>query len=168
MTRLAGRPAHRALTAGLALAAALWACGGREPAPTIDIGLYPARLDVRPEEPPPEGWQRVAFAGGARTQAAAFLVAPGALITGWNLVAFRAAEELDGSRAITCRLNAAAQQRLAEFAADEARLKAPLALKVDGRWADFSPLLRPPGDRLTLYGLTAEEVARLEKWLEVR
>lgn len=167
----AGRPRHRpALAAGLALMAltGLWACGDDEVSSTIDIRVYPARLDDRPGEPPPPGWQRVAFAGSARTPAATYLVAPDSLLTGWSLVAFRAAVEPDGSRAVTCRINAAGQKRLADFAADETHLKMPLAVRVDARWADFSPLLRPPGDRLTLYGLTADEAVRLERWLAVR
>lgn len=144
----------------------LSACGGGND--TIDLRLYPARLDTDTTAAAPEGWRRVEFAGSQRSRGATYLVASEPLLSGWNITAFRAAEEADGSRAVTLRLNAAGQQKMRTFAADEAHLKQPLALQIDSRWADFSPLLRAPGDRMTLYGFTAEEAQRLEGWLETR
>ena len=146
----------------------LSACGEAEQAVTIDIQLLQAQLDPDPATPAPEGLTRVEFPGSHRTRAGTFVVGTEALVTSWSITAFRTAEEPDGSRAISFRLNAAAKKRLAEFCAVEANLKLPLALRVDGRWADFSPLLRAPGDRMSLYGLTAEEASRLEQWLQVR
>jgi hypothetical protein len=78
------------------------------------------------------------------------------------------AEEPDGSRAVSARLNAAGKGKLSAFAADEANLRQPLAVQVDERWVDFSPLLRNPSDRLMIYGLSAEEADRLQRWMQVR
>lgn len=148
--------------------AALAACSDEPEPVTIDLRVHPARLDDAPEQPPPAGWQRVAFAGSERASAATYLVADESLLSGWNMTALRIAEQPGDTRAVSFRLNAAARERLAEFTADEANLKMPLVLRVDGRVADVSPLLRPPGDRMTLFGLTPEEASRLEAWIEVR
>jgi hypothetical protein len=143
-------------------------CGAPEEVATIDIGVFPAQLDETPGAPPAPGWLRVEFLGSQRSSAGSFLVADKALLTGWNINAFRVAQDPDDSRVVNARLNAAATKRLARFCAEPANLKQPLGLRIDGRWADFSPLLRDPGDRLSLAGFTAEEVARLERWLKVR
>lgn len=153
-----------ALLVGLA---ALAACGSGDD-DGISVQVFAARYDERPGEPPPSGWQRVEFAGSQRTPPGLFLVSAQPVLTDWNIIAFRAAEEPDGSRAISLRLNAAGQKKIADFATDEASLKLPLAVQVDGRWADFSPLLSRPRDRMTLYGLTAGEAERLERHLAKR
>ena len=161
---------HR-LTVGLVglVLLALTACGDEREIPVvIAIEVFPAQLDGNPAEPPPPGWQRVAFPGSQRSTAGSFLVAEQTILTGWSITALRVAEEPDGSRAVNARLNAAAIKRLAEFCADAGNLKLPLGLRINGRWADFSPLLRAPGDRLSLYGFTPEEATRLESWLQVR
>ena len=134
----------------------------------IELQLFTATYDTAPEAPPPEGWQRVSFEGNLRSRPVAVLVSDEPLLTGWNIVALRVAEETDGSRAISIRLNAYGQQKMKAYGADEARLKAPLALRIDERWADVSPLLSTATDRMTLYGLTAKEAERLEQWIEVR
>jgi hypothetical protein len=144
------------------------ACGEAEQGVTIDIQLLQAQLDPNPGAPIPDGFTRVEFPGSHRTRAGTFLVGTQTLATGWSITAFRGGEEPDGSRAISFRLNAAAKKRLAEFSTVEANLKLPLALRIDGRWADFSPLLRAPVDRMNLYGFTPEEVSRLEQWMQVR
>ena len=156
------------LLAGCLLLVSLAACGEQEAAEadSIDVQVFPARLDERPDEP--AGWRRVKFGGSQRAGPGTFIVAEKSLLTGWSLTAFRAAEEPDGSRSIHLRLNAAGKKRIAEFVADEANLKRPLAVNDDGRWADFSPLLRPPRDRMSLYGFTAEKTERLERWLQIR
>lgn len=151
-----------------AAAVALCACADEPEAVTIDLQVFPARLDDAPQAQPPEGFQRVQFAGNQRSPAATYLVSDQSILTGWSITAVRVAEEPDGTRAISFRLNAAAKKRLAEFTADPANLKTPLGLRINGRWADFSPLLRPPGDRMSLYGLAAAEAALLERWLQVR
>ena len=150
------------------LVAALTACGESEEPVDIDIKVFPARMDENPGDPVPAGWRRVEFSGSHRSRAGTFLVAEETLLTGWSITAMRVAEETDGSRAISFRLNAAAKKRLAEFCVDEANLKMPLGLSIDGRWAGFSPLLRAPGDRMSLYGFTAEEAERTERWLRIR
>ena len=146
----------------------LSACGGSEEAVDIDVQVFPARLDENPGDPVETGWRRVEFSGSGRSRAGIFLVAENSILTGWSITALRVAEETDGSRVISLRLNAAAIKRLAEFCEDEANLKMPLALSIDGRWADFNPLLRAPGDRMSLYGFTPEEAARIERWMQIR
>ncbi len=96
------------------------------------------------------------------------LVSSDALLTGWDILAFRVAEESDGSQAISVRLNAYGQSKMVEYSADETRLKQPLAVRIDKRWADVSPLLSNVTDRMTLYGLEPEETDRLKRWLERR
>jgi len=156
------------VAAGLALLS-IHACGDdvREEPVSIDIGVFPAQLDENSVDPAPAGWQRVQLSGSQRSTAGAFLVSYTTILTGWSISALRVAEDPDGSRTINARLNAAAKKRLAEFSADATNLKVPLAVRIDGRWADFSPLLRAPGDRLSLYGFTPEEATRLEQSLQV-
>lgn len=158
------------LLAGCLLLVSLAACGEQEAAEadSIDVQVFPARLDERPDEPAPAGWRRGKFGGSQRAGDGTFIVAEKSLLTGWSLTAFRADEEPDGGRSIHLRLNAAGKKRIAEFVADEANLKRPLAVNDDGRWADFSPLLRPPRARMSLYGFTAEKTERLERWLQIR
>lgn len=162
------RSVRRILPLVVLCAAGLWACGQDKETVTIDVQVFPAQLDESPAAPPPAGFQRVQFTGNGRSQAATFLVSDSTILTGWSITALRSAEAPDGNRTISVRLNAAAKKRLAEFCADGTNLKKPLALRIDGRWADFSPLLRPPGDRMSLYGFTPAEAARLEQWLQVR
>ena len=160
------RPLRLTLFLMLALGTVLGGCSSEEQA--IDLNVYAAAYDTDPTAEPPEGWQRVSFESTLRSRAATVLVSDEPLLTGWNIVAFHAATEADDSRAISIRLNAYGQGKMKSYCADESRLKQPLALQVDGRWADVSPLLSEVTDRMTLYGLTAAEVDRLEHWIEVR
>lgn len=156
---------------GLAvLSVALFSCqdGPQRETVSFDLQVFPAQLDADTTAAVSQGQSRVRFAGSHRSHAGVYLVSDQPLLTGWNITAVRVAEEPDGSRAISFRLNAAARKRLAEYAADEANLKIPLGVRVDERWADFSPMLRAPTDRFTLFGLTAEEATRLEAWMKVR
>ena len=161
-------PSAAACVATCLLLVALCGCGGGEEAVDIDVQVFPARLDENPGETAPAGWRRVEFSGSLRSRAGTFLVSDKSILTGWSITALRVGEETDGSRFISFRLNAAAKKRIAEFCVDEANLKTLLGLSIDGRWADFSPLLRAPGDRLSLYGFSAEEAERVERWLQVR
>lgn len=152
---------------GAVLATLLIGCGGEQDKP-VDLQLFAAVYDTDPGAPPPAGWQRVTFEGNLRSRAVSVLVGSEPLLTGWNIVTFHAAEETDGSRAISIRLNAAGQKKMRTYGADETRVKQPLALRIDGRWCDVSPLLANVTDRMTLYGLTAQETERLEQWIQIR
>ena len=90
------------------------------------------------------------------------------LLTEWNLTAIKIASQSDGSAAITARLNAYAKREVSEFTADAEKERRHLAVQIDGRWADVSPLLRKVSDRITIYGFTAEEAKRLESYLATR
>ncbi|MBT3341831.1 MAG: hypothetical protein HN712_13700 [Gemmatimonadetes bacterium] len=151
---------------GAAFAALTGGCGGGDD--TIDIQIFPAIYDTDPQAPPPEGWQRLTFEGNLRSRPATVLVGTVPLLTGWNILAFHAAEETDGSRAISIRLNAYGQSKMKQYCAEEGRLKQPLAMRVDDRWADVSPLLTNVTDRMTMYGLQPEETDRLQRWIEIR
>lgn len=141
----------------------LAACGD-EPDP-ISIQVFPAVLavDARPEM---AAWDTVTFAGSQRSPAGSYQVAPEPLFTEWNIIAFRPASQADGSMAITALLNAYAAQKLDRFSSDPVNLKKPLAIKINGRWADFLPLLDQAEKRITLYGFTAEEADQLQHYLD--
>ena len=116
------------------------------------------------DTPVPEGWVAVPFAGGPHAAAGTYHVREKPLLTEWNLVAAKAGKSA-GEYQVTVRLNEYAKRVLEKFCADEANLKNPLALNINGRWVSFTPLLRPPGDRLTLHGLNAEEAVLLEQYV---
>ncbi|MEE2658807.1 MAG: hypothetical protein VX733_09910 [Candidatus Latescibacterota bacterium] len=139
--------------------------GGEEP---IVLKIFPAKHDPDPKGEVPAGWERVQFQGSHRSHAGVFLVAAEPLLTDWNVTAMRISKEPDHSRAIHFRLNGFGQRKMAEYCAKEANLKAPLALKIDGRWVDFSPILRPVVDRMTVYGLTIAEAQHLDQQVQNR
>ena len=151
----------------LALAALLLsACG--DDGGDISVQLFPARVAEDPRAAPPEGWLRVQFSADGRRGAITYHIGPDTLLTEWNILAFKAAEQTDGSTAVVARLNEYGKRRLGKFSGDPANLKKPLALCVSGRWASFTPLLDQTTDRIILYGFTPEEAQRLSAYVQSR
>ena len=148
----------------LAAALCLSACGQSD---EISIQVYSATLATG-SGPPPAATERVDYPGSVRGGAGLYDVAAEPLITEWSIVAFKAAAQPDGSKAVIARLNAYSQKKMAEYTDDEENLRKYLAVRVDGRWADIGPLLSPVRDRITLYGFTEEEAERLERALATR
>jgi hypothetical protein len=140
----------------------LAACGPEAP---ISIQVFPVVLaaDTGPEA---AQWEKIEFAGGTRAPAGTYYVMPDTLMTEWNILTFKAAGQQEEDLAVAVRLNAYASRRFASFAADPANAKQPLALRINGRWADISPLLAPPGDRLLLYNFTRADVDKLQAYIE--
>ncbi len=147
------------------LALALWGCGDE---PAISIQLFPALLVADPQQEVAPGWERVEFAGSARAPAGVYHVRPDTLLSEWNIIACKPVSQPDGTLGVAVRLNAYAIRRMERFSADPENLRKPLALSIDGRWADFAPLLDRVGDRMVLYGFTQEEIADLEAYLKNR
>jgi len=138
---------------------ALVACGGSD---EISVKLYPASLakDQRAELAP--GWRRVEFEGSEHSGAGVYDVAAEPVLTEWSIIALKVASQADGSKAVAVRLSAYGQRKVGEYTTDPANHKSFLALEIDGRWADFSPVLGPVRDRMTLYGFSEEQALRLE------
>ncbi|MBT4498674.1 MAG: hypothetical protein HOC74_13185 [Gemmatimonadetes bacterium] len=145
------------------LALILSACE-EKPAP-ISIQVFPAILaaDARGEA---VAWDSVSFAGSERSPEAVYRVAPEPLFTEWNIIAFRTAAQPGGAVAVAARLNAYAARKLQEFSRNPDHLKKPLAVKINGRWADFMPLLSWIEDRIILYGFIAEETEQLQHYID--
>ena len=97
-----------------------------------------------------------------------YVIAPEPLLTDWNIIAFKAADQPDGSKVIAARLNAYSSKKMQAFSAEPGQLKQPLGLKVGKRWVSFLPLLSPVQDRIQLRGFSAAEAARLQRDIEVR
>ena len=144
----------------LALLAAA-GCGEEKP---FSLQIHPAVLATDGQRQ--AGWEKIDFAGGPRAPAGTYYAIPETLMTEWNIVTSKSAGEQEDGMAVAVRLNAYASRSFARFASDPNHTKQPLALRVDGRWVDISPLLAPPGDRLLLYGLTAGEFERLEAYIK--
>ena len=142
-------------------------CGEHPAASTIAIEVYPAVMSPDPELEPAAGWSSITYTGGPRARAGVYHVASEPILTGWNILTFRKAAQPDGM-AIVARLNAAGTMKMAEFSGDPANIKKPLAVKIDGRWADVFALLTEVSNRITLYGFTPEEAERLERHLATR
>ena len=140
----------------------LASCGEKE----ISLKVCPAVLAAA-DAPVPAGWLVVTFAGSQHAAAGTYHVREKPLLTEWNVVAAKTGGEEAGYQ-VTVRLNEYAKRALANYCADEANLKNPLALNVNGRWASFTPMLRSPGDRLTLHGLDAAEAQQLEQYVAVK
>ena len=116
----------------------------------------------------PEGFREVFFPGGPHAAGGQYFIATEPLMTEWNILTFREASVTDGSVAVVVRLNEYAIRKLGKFSSDEANIKKPLALQIDGRWADVSPLLSRITDKITLYGFTLDEAERLQQSLKER
>ncbi|MFH1567503.1 MAG: hypothetical protein ABIL09_05825 [Gemmatimonadota bacterium] len=157
------RPLRIAALIAMALAAA--SCTQSD---EITIRLYPALLVTDPALPPPEGWERIEYAGGPRGGEARFDVPAKPLITEWNITAYKGASQPDCTRVVVARLNAYGEKRMTEFTSDPENSRKHLALRIDQHWADVSPVLSPVRDRVPLYGFTQEEVERLERYLAKR
>ena len=154
---------RRSLIAACALALSVVSCEQDE---GISIQVFPAVRATGEVELPP-GWRPVTYEGGPRAEAGEYYVAEQPLMTDWNILAFRTASQADGV-VITALLNEYARQKMRQFSSDSTNVKKPLATQINGRWADFSPLLAPIDDKMTLYGFTAEEAGLLEHELKTR
>ena len=148
------------LCAICALALLLTACGED----TLSLKVHPAQRAPDAQAQPPEGWQRIEFAGSPRGQAGIYFVRTEPLLTEFNIIEFRDA----GERTISVRLNAYSIQKLQKFASDSTHLKKPLAININDRWADLTPLLEAPKDRMFLHGFTDEEKAQLRHTIDTR
>lgn len=145
----------------------LFAACSDEPQP-LSLQVFPARLAADARGAEYAAWDTVEFAGRANGQAIAYVVAPEPLITEWNIIACKVADQGSGLKIIAARLNAYASQKMQKFSADPARLKQPLGLKVGARWVSFTPLLNQVQDRIQLRGLTAAEAEKLQRDIETR
>jgi len=141
------------------------ACAEEEPQP-LSLQLFPARLAADARDLAYVGWDTVHFAAGEKE--AAYVIAPEPLLTDWNVIAFKAAGQPDGSKVIAARLNAYGSKKMQKYSADPGKLKQPLGLKVGERWVSFLPLLSPVLDRIQLRGFTAAEAERLQRDIETR
>lgn len=152
----------------LLLCGALVALGNCGDKPSISIQVFPAVLATDPQAPAPAGWERVAFAGSPRAAAGVYQVRLDTLLTEWSIIACRAVNPDEGGVGVAVRLNAYAKNKMEKFSTDQANLKKPLAVRIDGRWADFAPVLDQISDRMVLYGFTEKEVKNLEQYLAHR
>lgn len=143
---------------------ALAACGGQE---GISIQMFPV-VNAAEAGPKAADWMELDFAGSVRAPAGRYYARPDTLLTEWSILTLKGAGQQDGVRGAAVRLNAYAERRFARLFADAPDKRLMVALRIDGRWADVSPLLRPPGDRLLLYGFTEEEFTRLQRYIETR
>lgn len=141
------------------VALALTSCGDEE----LTLKVCPA-VPAAADAEPPAGWIAVEFAGSRHAAAGTYHVRRKPLFTEWNLMAAKATQSGDNAQ-VTVRFNEYAKRLLDNFSSEAANLKKPLALNLDGRWVSFTPLLRPPDDRLTLYGFSPAEAERVERFV---
>ncbi|MBI2504805.1 MAG: hypothetical protein HYW07_16430 [Candidatus Latescibacteria bacterium] len=144
---------------------ALWSCGSK---PSISIQVFPAVLAEDPPAPAPAGWERVEFAGSPRAAAGVYHVRLDTLMSEWNIIASRSVSPAEGGAGVAVRLNAFAKNRMEKFSTDPANLRKPLAVRINGRWADFIPVLDRISDRMAIYGFTEQEVKDLDQYLAHR
>lgn len=98
-----------------------------------------------------------------------YIVSDSPLLTEWNFLAFNASSiQEDNTKIVTVRLNAFAEKKMQAFSKKENNLKVPLGLRIGNRWANFSPLLNPVTDRMTLRGLRIKEVEELDDHIKNR
>ena len=143
----------------------LAACSDAPDAITVQVcpAVFAAAADTAAA-----AWDTMVFKGNERAVAGTYLVCREPLFTEWNIVALHAGPQPDGTQAVTARLNAYAEQRLGAFTSKPQNQKRPLAVRINGRWADFVPVLGPITDRITLYGFTAPEAAALRQYVDTR
>ncbi len=149
----------------LILVSILCSCGNDAP---FSIQVMPAILVEDPQQPPATGWTRIDFSGSYHTAPGLYDVAPDTLLTEWNIISYKAASPTPDKHSVIIRLNIYAQQKMEKFSNDAAHLKQPLGVKIDGRWADFIPLLGPINDRLTLTGFTSPDLVRLKSYIDTK
>ena len=154
-------PILASLLAVLALAL-ISGCGDDSP---LSLKLVPAHL-ASTDAQAPAGWTETSFGGNNRAAAGTYHIAPEPLLTEWNIIAAKSNAAENNTHTVAVRLNAYAVRQLEKFCADPANLKAPLVLLLDGQAVDVFPLLRPPGDRLLLYGFSTRQTQRLEEYLK--
>ena len=152
----------------LVLCMALLSLGGCGQKPTISIQVFPAVLAEDAKAPASAGWERAEFAGSTHGAAGVYFVKMDTLLSEWSIVASRSISQPEGGFGAAVRLNAYAMRKMEQFSTDPANLRKPLALRINGRWADFFPLLDRISDRMTLYGFTEEEVKTLDEYLAHR
>ncbi|MCC7264877.1 MAG: hypothetical protein IT369_20355 [Candidatus Latescibacteria bacterium] len=143
----------------------LWGCGSK---PTISVQVFPAVLATAPDAPAPAGLERVDFAGSPRAAGGVYHVRPDTLLTEWNIIASRSVSPPEGGTGAAVRLNAYAKTKMEKYTADEANLRTYLGVRINGRWADFIPVLDRISDRMMLYGFTEQEVKDLDQYLANR
>lgn len=144
---------------------ALWNCGNK---PSISVQVFPAELAEDPQGPAPAGWERVDFAGSPRTAGGVYRVRPDTLLSEWNIIASRSVSPPEGGTGAAVRLNAYAKNKMEKYSTDPENLRKLLAVRVNGRWADFIPVLDRISDRMVLYGFTEQEVKDLDQYLATR
>jgi hypothetical protein len=144
---------------------ALGGCGNK---PSISIQVFPAALAADPQTPAPAGWERVEFAGSPRAPAGVYHVRPDTLLSEWSIIASRQVSPPEGGTGAAVRLNAYAVKKMEKYTADPANLKKPLAVRINGRWADFIPVLDRISDRMTLFGFSEQEAKDLDEYLRTR
>ena len=100
---------------------------------------------------------------------ATYVVSSSPLLTAWNFLALNASQQhTDNTQIVTVRLNAFAEKKMRNFSQISGNLKVPLGLRAGDRWINFSPLLNPVTDRMTLRGLNKSEVAALQDYIKNR
>ncbi len=152
----------------LVFCAVLMVFGGCGNKPTISIQVFPGALAQAAADSTAAGWERVEFKGSPRAAAGVYHVRLDTLLTEWNIVASRAVSPSEGGAAAAVRLNAYSKARMEKYTADEANLRTILAVRINGRWADFAPVLDRISDRMVLFGFTEQEVKDLDLYLTSR
>lgn len=152
----------------LLLLGALLALGNCGNKPSIAIQVFPAVLAEDPQAPAPVGWERVDFAGSPRANAGVYHVRPDTLLSEWNIIASRSVSPPEGGTGAAVRLNAYAVNKMEKYSTDPDNLRKLLAVRVNGRWADFVPVLDRISDRMVLYGFTEQEAVDLDQYLATR
>jgi len=98
-----------------------------------------------------------------------YVVSSSPLLTAWNFLALNASQkQADNTQIITVRLNAFAGEKMQDFSQISGNLKVPLGLRAGDRWVNFTPLLNPVTDRITLRGLEESEVTALQNYIKNR
>ncbi|MBM3277602.1 MAG: hypothetical protein FJY95_05910 [Candidatus Handelsmanbacteria bacterium] len=143
----------------------LWGCAEK---PAISVQVFPGVLAPSPADPTPAGWERVEFGGSLRAAAGVYYVRGDTLLTEWNIIASRPVSPPEGGVGAAVRLNAYAVARMQKYTADEANLRTFLAVRINGRWADFIPVLDRINDRMMLFGFSEQEVKDLDQYLAKR
>lgn len=143
----------------------LWNCGNK---PSISIQVFPALLAADAKAPAPAGWERVEFAGSPRAAAGVYQVRLDTLLSEWSIIACRPVSPDQGGAGAAVRLNAYAKNKMEKFSTDPANIRNSVAVRINGRWADFIPVLDRISDRMVLYGFSEKEVKDLDQYLASR